>query len=726
MIDRLKIDASIKKRLFEAVENAAHLGDGKLIVMREKEDVLFNLAFAVESTGKSYPEITPQTFAFNTAEGMCPDCLGLGYQYGANLVQKNEIMDQSAIGLLRFVWLDSFTSEAFEIVEKFLNQEGIDPYAPLVDLPSEKLHLFMNGSHPDKWVKTAHGFEFRWIGINNVLAKAGKNALGSKKELIIPLLEEHLCYSCQGSRLNPLARHVTINNQSISDVCRLPMEQALALIQNLKLDRQQKKLLDEVKNQLINRLKFLCEVGLTYLSLDRKAPTLSGGESQRIRLARQLGSGLTGVLYVLDEPTIGLHPRDNDRLNRALKQLKDLGNTLLLVEHDPLTVQTADFIMDFGPHSGEQGGHVTAKGTLKQILKNSKSLTGSYLSGKASIPIPKKRRALSDQVITISHAKEHNLKNITAKIPVGVMTCLTGVSGSGKSTLLYKILLPAIQKGLLRHNEIELPNGKVSGIDFFDKLISIDQNPIGHTVRSDVGTYVDLLTRLREFFMSLPLARTKGLQGKHFSYNHRRGMCTACWGMGYKKIEMHFLPPVKIVCEDCKGLRLNPVSLEVLYNGKNFGQYLNYTVDEARIAFENHPRIVRVLDTLISVGLGYLKLGQEMASLSGGEAQRIKLSRELAKRSSGNTLYLLDEPTTGLHSDDINKLLKVLHKLVDKGNTMVIIEHNMDVIKNADYIIDLGPDAGEKGGEIIAKGTPEAILKVEKSFTAAYLKSLLS
>lgn len=722
VIDRLKVDPSFKKRLFEAVESAAHIGEGKLLVMKEKEDILFNLAFAVESTGKSYPEITPQIFAFNTAEGMCPDCLGLGYQYGANLIKKNEIMDQSAIGLLRFLWLDSFSEEAFEIIEQFFQKEGIDPYAPLVDLPSDKLNFFMNGSPGDKWYKTPEGFEFRWIGINHVLAKAGKNAVGSKKELIIPLLEEHLCYSCQGSRLNPLARHVTIENLSISDLCRLPMEQALNFIEKIKLDRQQKKLLDEVKIQLLNRLKFLCEVGLTYLSLDRKAPTLSGGEAQRIRLARQLGSGLTGVLYVLDEPTIGLHPRDNDRLNRALKQLKDLGNTLLLVEHDPLTVKTADYLLDFGPHSGEQGGHITAKGTLKQILRNSKSLTGQYLSGKAEIPIPKKRRPIQDKFLSITNANEHNLKNVDVKIPVGVLTCLTGVSGSGKSTLLYKVALPALQKGIMRQDEVEQANGKVSGIDHFDKLISIDQNPIGHTVRSDVGTYVELLPRLREFFMSLPLARTKGLQGKHFSYNHRRGMCTACWGLGYKKIEMHFLPAVRIACEDCKGLRLNPVSLEVLYNGKNFGQYLTYTIDEAKIAFQNHPRIVRILDTLISVGLGYLKLGQEMASLSGGEAQRIKLSRELAKRSSGNTLYLLDEPTTGLHSDDINKLLKVLHKLVDKGNTMVIIEHNMDMIKNADYIIDLGPDAGEKGGEIVAVGTPEEIATNDKSLTARYLE----
>lgn len=726
VIDRLKVTPSIHNRLFEAVENASHMSDGKIIIQRENNvDVLFNLAFAVESTGKSYPEITPHTFAFNNAEGMCPDCLGLGYQYGANLMQKPEMMDQSAAGLMYFIWQDLYTEKAFAFVESFLEAEGVDLFTPLKDLSQKKINLILNGSPEDKWYKTKSGFRFRWMGINNVLAKAGRNAHSAIKDAITPLLDEHECHTCQGARLNPLARNVTIKDLSISALCKLPIEKAFHFAEGLEINKQNNKILEEVHDQLMNRLHFLQSIGLSYISLDRRAPTLSGGEAQRIKLARQLGSGLTGVLYVLDEPTIGLHPRDNDRLNQALDDLKKLGNTLLVVEHDPLTIAKADYIVDFGPQAGAHGGHITAQGTLKQILKNPKSLTGKYLSGKLKIPVLEHRRKKNKGSLEIKNAKANNLKSVKTEIPIGALTVLSGVSGSGKSTLMHQVILPAIKKGLLTTDQISTDEGMIKGIDHFDKVISIDQNPVGHTVRSDVGTYVDVLTRMREFFASLPTAKAKGLQGKHFSYNHRRGMCTNCWGLGYKKIEMHFLPAVKVTCEDCKGLRLNPVSLEILYNGKNFGQYLGMTIDEARHIFEDHPRITRILDTLIAVGLGYLKLGQETASLSGGEAQRIKLSRELAKRSTGRTLYLLDEPTTGLHSEDIKKLLEVLHKLVDKGNTMIIIEHNLDVIKNADFVIDLGPEAGEKGGEIVASGTPEEIVKNKKSVTGKYLKEMI-
>jgi excinuclease ABC subunit A len=724
VVDRLKVDPSAKARLYEAVENAASIGGNKLVVLREvNKEVPFNLAFAVESTGKSYPEITPHTFAFNTSEGMCLDCMGLGYQYGANLLHHPDILEHSILGLMRYLWQDHFSQSSFAFVEQFLEAKEIDPYTPLRQLPIDKIQLFLQGMPEDQWLTTSSGLRFRWLGINHVLAKAGKSATTALREAVIPLLQEQTCLSCQGARINPLARHVTIQNLAIQDVCRLSIEQALNFVQRLHLDEQELKLLEEVQMQLIHRLSFLCEVGLHYLSLERRAPSLSGGEAQRIRLARQLGSGLTGVLYVLDEPTIGLHPRDNARLNAALKKLKELGNTLLMVEHDPLTIATADYILDFGPQSGEHGGHIMARGTLKQILRNSKSLTGSYLSGKKQISVPTQQRPLNKGIISIRNASKNNLKHLNIDIPVGVLTCLTGVSGSGKSTLLQQILLPALERRLTS-DSVVMEGATLSGLAQFDKVISIDQDPIGHTIRSDVGTYVDVLTHIRDFFASLPAAKAKGLQPKHFSYNHRKGMCSACWGLGYRCVEMHFLPAVKVICDECHGMRLNPVSLEVAYKGKNLGQYLDTTVDEAYLAFENHPRITRILDTLIAVGLGYVKLGQETASLSGGEAQRLKLSRELTKRATGKTLYLLDEPTTGLHSEDIQKLLIVLHRLVDKGNTMIMIEHHLDMIKNADYLIDLGPEAGEKGGYIVCTGTPEQVAACQQSWTGKYLKIL--
>lgn len=727
VIDRLVVSPNIQHRLFEAVEKAAEFGENKLTVAREKEDITFNLAFAVESTGKSYPVITPHTFAFNSPEGMCAECTGLGVQYGANLMQNEEVKFMSPAGLIRALWQEKGNAEALHHFELFLNQEGIDPNVPLIDISLKKIQLLMNGSPEDKWYTSEYGFEFRWSGINASLAKLGKSGNANLKDPVLPLLDELDCISCQGARINPLARNVTLMGIPIHELCRMPIEKSLPLLRALEIPKEDKTFLDEVQKQLLSRLSFLFEVGLGYLSLERKAPALSGGEAQRIRLARQLGSSLTGVLYVLDEPTIGLHPRDNGRLNAALKQLKDLGNTMILVEHDPLTVEAADYILDFGPHGGDLGGHITAKGTYKQILRSKDSLTGAYLSGRATIPVPNVRRTLKLGTIKIEGASIHNLKNIDVEIPVGALTCLTGVSGSGKSTLLNHVLKPGVAKTLHVSDSTDFgERGKISGIGHFDKMLVIDQNPIGHTSRSDVCTYVDLLSKMREFMSSLPSAKSKGLQPKHFSYNHRRGMCTHCFGLGYKKVEMYFLPPVRVLCEECRGLRLNPLSLEVKYQGKNLGEYLQSTVDEAAIIFENHPRIKRILNTLTSVGLGYLKLGQEIATLSGGEAQRIKLSRELSKRSTGKTLYLLDEPTTGLHMEDINKLLNVLQHLVDKGNTMIVIEHNLDFIKNADYLIDLGPDAGDKGGEVICAGTPEEVAVHPTSWTGKYLRKVLS
>ncbi len=726
VVDRLKVDPSAASRLFESFEVAEVMGKGKIVIAREAQDVFFNLAFAVEKTGVSYPEITPHTFAFNTPEGMCPACLGLGIQYGANLEENGDIMQKTVLGLMRYLFGIMVSKEALSLLGEFFEQEGIDPKVKLKDLPPGKLQVLIEGSKEGVLYTSKKGFQFRFPGISVALAKIAKSAKGAVRDQIAPLLDEIQCPSCKGSRINPLARNVLVDGVSIDALCRWPVSQVLAFIKKVAIVQDKNKILEDVQKQMIQRLEFLCEVGLDYLSLDRRAPTLSGGEAQRTRLARQLGSGLTGVLYVLDEPSIGLHPRDTDRLCKALVKLKDLQNTLVLVEHDPATIALGDYILDFGPGAGEEGGHITARGTLKEIENNPESLTGAYLSGRKSIPLPKRRRKPTKGALHIQGANLHNLKNVKLDVPLGVLTCLTGVSGSGKSTLLQNVLLPALQKGVLSKDEVAIESAKVSGIKQIDKVLSITQDPIGLTARSDVGTYCEILTKMRTFFAALPEARMLGLQPKHFSFNHRAGMCTQCYGMGYKKIFLHFLPPVQVTCDECAGLRLNPVSLGVKYKDRNFGEYLDCTVHEIKEIFAAHPQIVRICTTLISVGLGYLKLGQEMATLSGGEAQRMKISKELSKRSTGRTIYLLDEPTTGQHPSDIEKLLQVLHTLVDKGNTVVVIEHNLDLIKNADWIIDLGPESGEKGGEILYEGPPVGLLQEKRSWTAKYLAPFLA
>lgn len=715
VIDRLKINPTIRLRLFEAIQNATKLGKNKIVVALENEDLFFNLAFAVASTGQSYPEITPHTFAFNKAEGMCEECQGLGFTYGANLLHKPWILEMSLTQLLHL--LMSTHPTFLQRLLDWFEIQGIDPYIPLENLPEKALRFVVDG----KASYTLGGLELEWVGLHSAFEKWGRLSHAEFKEAILPLLDEQPCRSCQGERLNPLARHVKVEGRTIGNVTKLPANEALAFFTALKLPPKEK-MLEEVLEQIVARLKFMCQVGIHYIALNRPAPTLSGGETQRIRLARQMGSGLNGVLYVLDEPTIGLHPKDNEKLKSALLQLKALGNTLLIVEHDPMLMQMADKIIDFGPVGGSQGGHITATGTYQEILDNPNSLTGDYLSGRKVIAAPKKRRIQPKEWIKVKKATQNNLKNLTFSLPIGRMTCITGVSGSGKSTILNEIISPAFTKSNGGREDLAtLGETSVSGLSAFERMISVDQKPIGLTSRSDVCTYVEVLGPIREFFAKLPLAKAKGLQPKHFSYNHLRGMCTACFGMGYKKIEMHFLPTIRTLCEDCKGMRLNPVSLEIIYQSKNLGQILKCTVDEARVIFENHPKISRILDTLISVGLGYLQLGQEMATLSGGEAQRIKLSREIAKRTSGKTLYLFDEPTTGLHSEDISKLLKVLNQLVDKGNTIVMIEHNTDMMKNADYILDLGPEGGDAGGFIVAAGTVNEIINTAESWTGKYL-----
>ncbi|MBJ7448933.1 MAG: excinuclease ABC subunit UvrA [Parachlamydiales bacterium] len=729
VVDRLKITPSLQSRLLEAIEMASSLSNGRIIVLSGKEEQLYFLSFAVESTGKSFPTITPHTFAFNVQEGMCPECQGLGYLYGAHFNEIEEFMLLSVEGFIATLFgvagrrrLTSQESLTLDIAHLVLKDEKINLDLTLEELSKDKLHILMSGSQKWYYHKKTN-LSYRWVGINTLFAKAGRSGTSAIKETLVPLLEEVTCYSCNGTRLNPLASHVEVEKTTLGNLCNMPAAKALEWIQKTRKKLKKEKLLDEVLAQLEHRLLFLVEVGLHYMAINRPAPTLSNGEAQRIRLARQLGSGLTGVLYVLDEPTIGLHPQDNQLLNQALVRLKDLGNTLLLVEHDPLTIKIADYILDFGPLAGEKGGYISARGTYKEICKNPNSLTGAYLTGKKQISVPKKRRSIDGDTLKIVKAQANNLKKLSVNFPIGTLCCLTGVSGSGKSTLMHQVIKPAVHTHLSSRYPKEHPI--VKGIDHFQKMICVDQNPLGHTARSDVSTYCDLLDKMRSFYSAMPEAKVRGLKPRNFSYNHKKGMCTNCFGMGYKKISMQFLPPVTVVCDQCHGLKLNPLSLSIKYKEKSLGQILQMTVTEALVHFENHPRITKILNTLCDVGLEYLKLGQEIVTLSGGEAQRIKLCRELSKRSSVSTLYLLDEPTNGLHSEDIAKLLKILHRLADKGNTVIVIEHNLEVIKNADFICDIGPEAGEKGGEVVATGTPEEIAFNTKSKTGVYIKEAL-
>ncbi len=707
VIDRLVVDPKSEKRLFEAVEKAGEI----LVVATEKEDLYFNLAFACEKTGKSYPPITPQTFSFNHDAGMCLECQGLGLVYGVPNLKSILRLSMSDLSLRLFK--DKGTKEAVKLVEKYFD----DAHEPIKTLSEKEQNIIFHGG-PEKTIKK---LEVKWLGLNAVFTGALRMGNREMKEALFPHMITSACPICDGTRLGPLARNVKIEGVTISDFCRMEIEKALAFIEKIKLKGES--FLEETKGQIVKYLEFLISLGLGYLTLERSAPTLSGGELQRIRLARQLGSGLTSCLYILDEPTIGLHPYNNELLNLALQKLTKLGNTLILVEHDPMTIAIADQIFDFGPKAGILGGKVTASGSLKEICESPNSLTGAYLSGKKRIAIPQKRRPFTPG-IKIENANLHNLKNLGLEIPKGAITCFTGVSGSGKSTLMRGLIKPAAE--IKKKTEpLEYEGTKFWGLKEFEKVITVDQSPIGQTARADVGTYAEIMPFIRGHFAELPAAKAKGLQGRHFSPNHMRGMCRTCWGLGYKTVDLQFLPAVRVTCESCKGLRLTPLSLEVRYRGKNVGEILKLTAMEAMQIFSEIPKVYKRLKLLDDVGLSYLQLGSELAALSGGEAQRLRLSRELAKRETGKTLYLIDEPTVGLHSVDIERLLPIFHKLADKKNTLIIIEHNLDIIAGADYVIDLGPDAGEKGGQIMAKGTPEEVAKSKVSRTAPYLKKHL-
>ncbi len=696
VIDRLVIQKNLEKRLLEAIGKAVEIGKGMLVIAREKEDLFYNLSFAVEKTGKSYPPILPQTFSFNDERGMCPDCLGLGVTYDLPISEDSPLMEKSLLDIATELFKEKMGKETVDLLYRCLGNEIA---LPLQKVSKKTLHYFLQGGKRYK--------KFVWRGLQPSLASAAKSLQHPfKNSLLVAIMKESSCPSCQGSRLNPLARHVTLNKVTLPHFCSLPIKEAATFL----LPIEAKPYLQEILQKIQQHLQFLLDIGLHYLSLDRSAPTLSGGELQRIRLSKQLGSGLTSCIYILDEPTIGLHPHNNRLLNEALKKLQQLGNTLLLVEHDPMTIAIADHIVDFGPKAGKEGGRVLAQGSYQEILQDENSLTGAYLSHKKKIPVPSKRRPFIPG-IAIHNANIHNLKNLHVDIPIEAITCLSGVSGSGKSSLMHYVLLPMMQKNLPPQ---------------FDKLIVVNQSPIGSTPRSDVSSYSDILTPLRYFYASLKLAKAKGLQPRHFSYHHKRGMCKTCQGFGYKKIDLQFLPAVEVACEECKGFRLNPISLLVTYKDKHLGEVLKLTVKEAKDLFSEIPTIYKKLEVLISVGLSYLQLGQTITTLSGGEAQRLRLSKELMKRSTGKTLYLIDEPSVGLHSVDIDHLLPIFHKLADQKNTLIIIEHNLDILANADYIIDLGPGAGEEGGKVIATGTPEEISSQPNSFTGRYLNRHLS
>jgi len=712
VVDRLVVKPNVEKRLFESIEIASKMSDQTFTVATEKEDLFFNLAFAVEKTGKSFPKITPQTFSFNSEEGMCLQCQGLGTIYGVNLSKLANFEKKSIIDICSMLFKKSgyFIDFVYDLFETLF----IDVHLPIGKLDKKDRDFFIYGS--DKVIKLKK-CSVTWKGIDKTLAKAARSLKGFEKFFLKNLMKDHTCPECHGSRLNPLARHVLLDKTSIVDLCSFSIAKAEIFIKKIK---KVPEYLVETLEQIKKNLSFLISIGLYYISLDRKTPTLSGGELQRIKLAQQLGSSLHSCLYILDEPTIGLHPSNTELLIKALLKLKEHNNTLLIVEHDQSVLKKADYIVDFGPRAGEAGGQITAKGTYKQICKDKNSLTGAYLSGKKKVETPKKYR-IAKEHFTIKNARANNLKKLNLNIPLHSFVGICGVSGSGKSSLLFDIIKPAVKKSKYREDFIELETGTVEGLKSFNQLIVIDQSPIGQNIRSDVSTYSEVLPSIRSHFASLPFAKAHGLQPRYFSFNHKKGMCQECQGIGYNIVDLQFLPSVKVTCDSCKGHRLSPISLSVKYKEKNIGQILELTIEEADLFFEAIPKIRKKLKMLIDVGLGYLKLNQEISTLSGGEAQRLKLSKELAKASTKDTLFLIDEPTIGLHPDDIAKLIPLFHRLVDKKNTLLIIEHNTELLSQCDHLIELGPEGGEKGGHLLEEGTTKKIHSSKKSLIGKYL-----
>ena len=737
VVDRLVIRADIARRLTDSVETASNLSGGLVLIniVGEDRDILFSQNYACEDCGISIEELSPRMFSFNNPFGACPTCTGLGSQLkvDVDLIIPNKDLSILEGAITASGWNnvkgDSISRMYFEALAK---QYKFKLTTPVKDLPPEVLDIILHGTKGEK-LKLTYEREngqgtlmqaFEGV-VNNLERRYRETQSDAMRRDLEDCMSQRPCPDCGGKRLRKEALAVTVGGINIDDFCHKSVTEALAFVDGLTLSEQKMRIAERILKEIRSRLGFLQSVGLQYLTLSRAAATLSGGESQRIRLATQIGSSLMGVLYILDEPSIGLHQRDNDMLLDTMKHLRDLGNTLLVVEHDEDTMRAADYIVDIGPGAGVHGGQVVACGTAEEIMNTPGSITGDYLSGRKKVPVPEHRREGNGHFLTIRGAAENNLRNVDVSIPLGTFTCVTGVSGSGKSSLVNEILYKRLAADLNRAKTRPGKHAGIEGEEFLDKVIDIDQSPIGRTPRSNPATYTGLFNDIRDLFASTPDAKARGYGPGRFSFNVRGGRCEACSGDGLIKIEMHFLPDIYVPCEVCKGKRYNRETLEVRYKGKNIYEVLDMTVEEALPFFENLPRLYNKIKTLQEVGLGYVKLGQPSTELSGGEAQRVKLATELAKRSTGQTIYILDEPTTGLHTADVHKLIEVLQKLVEVGNTVVVIEHNLDVIKTADHIIDLGPEGGDGGGTIVATGTPEEVAQCAASYTGHYLKAVL-
>ena len=735
VVDRIIVKDGIEGRLTDSIETSLKMAEGLVLVnIIGEEDRLYSEHFACADCGISIDELAPRMFSFNSPFGKCERCDGLGtlMEIDEDLVVPNK--DLSIRGGAISTWGDSRMKEeswTYCVLKALMEKYNFDLDTPYKDLPKKVQEVLMYGE-PEKLKVTYtkenvtavynHSFEGE---INNLRRRYMETNSDTMKAEIEKYMSDNPCPKCKGARLKPEALAVTVGGKNIFEFTSMAIREELDFINSINFSEKDKIISSQIIKEIQSRLSFLINVGLDYLDLARKAGTLSGGEAQRIRLATQIGSQLMGVLYILDEPSIGLHQRDNDRLISTLKQLRDVGNTLIVVEHDEDTMREADYIVDIGPGAGEHGGKIVASGTLDEIMSNENSLTGKYLTGAKKVELPEERRKGNGNFITVKGAKENNLKNVTAKFPLGTLTMVTGVSGSGKSTLVNEILYKGLNKIVNKAKDLPGKFKEITGYENIDKIIDIDQSPIGRTPRSNSATYTGTFDIIRELFSQTQEAKMRGYKPGRFSFNVKGGRCEACSGDGIIKIEMQFLSDVYVPCEVCKGKRYNRETLEVKYKGKNIADVLNMTVEEALEFFENIPRIKNKLQTLMDVGLGYIRLGQPSTQLSGGEAQRIKLAYELSKRSTGKTLYILDEPTTGLHIHDVNRLVKILQRLVDGGNTVIVIEHNLDMIKCADYIVDLGPEGGDKGGTIIATGTPEKIAETKESYTGKYLKKYL-